>query len=140
MHADELGGTACAGSDFRNGQRGWVGGEDGLRLADLVKLGEHIFLELHILHGGLNHKVGVGKRDVIRGGGDVGKDSINGFLRQLALLHEFSVTFGEWAHGLVKAFLGSTFHNYRHLGSESLHDALSHSTCSDNTNFHISKF
>jgi len=59
VHSDELGGTARAGSDLGDRQRGRVGGKDGLGLADLVKLHEDVFLQLHLLDGGLNDEVGI---------------------------------------------------------------------------------
>ena len=136
VHADELGGTGRAGGDFGNRQRGRVGGEDGLGLADLVKFHEHIFLQLHLFDGGFDDEVGVSKGGVVGGGGDVLQKGVNGLLGHLAFFHQFAITFGDGSHSLIKAGLGAALHDDGHLGGESLHDSLGHGSGSDNTDFH----
>ena len=136
VHADELGGTARAGSDLGDRQRGRVGGEDGLGLADLVKLHEDVFLQLHLLDGGLDDEVGIGEGGVVGSSGDVLQQGIDGLLGHLTLFHQLTVTFCDGSHGLIKAGLRAALHDDGHLGGECLHDTFSHGAGSDNTDFH----
>ena len=92
VHADELCRTTGASGNLCDGERRRVGGEDGLGLADLVKLREHILLQLHVLHSGLDDEVGIGERGVVGRGGDVCQDGIHRLLSDFSLLNELVVT------------------------------------------------
>ena len=55
VHTDQ--GTGQALADLGDGQRGGVGSEDALGLADLIQLAESGLLDLHILESSLNDEV-----------------------------------------------------------------------------------
>ena len=133
---DELSGTAGACGNLGNRERRRVGSEDGLGLADLVKLHEHIFLQLHVLDCSLDNEVSIGEVSIVGRRGDICQDGLHGILGDFAFLHELVVTLGNRSHSLVQALLSAALHDNGHLGGKRLDDTLSHRTCSNNTDFH----
>ena len=70
--------------DHRQGGR--VGGEDGLRLEDVVEPREQLLLHGEVLDHGLEHEVAVGEGVEVVGGADPRRDLLGGGLLELAPL------------------------------------------------------
>src|SRR5699024_2449052 len=68
MHADYR--TVQPRADLCDGQRGGVGGENAVCLADILQLFEGLFFDLHVLQGGLYDQIAV-CADGLNAGGDL---------------------------------------------------------------------
>ena len=140
MATDHLGGALGGSCNLGDGERGAVGGEDGLRLADTIEFAKHLFLERHILHCCFDYEVSVSEGGVVRGGGDVGQDGSFGLLGHLSFFYEFGIALLYRSHRLIQAGLGARFHDNGHFGSKGFYDTFSHCTRTDYIDFHEGKW
>jgi hypothetical protein len=69
VEPEEPRGVGQAARHFRDGERGGVGGQDGVRFRRLLGLGEHVALDRQVLENGLDDQVGAGQGMEVEGEG-----------------------------------------------------------------------
>ena len=79
MHPDHPGRPGGGRRHLRDAERGGVGGEQGVGLADQVESAEEIFLQGQVLEDGFDHKVRIGVPFQIR----AARDPVQGLVRRL---------------------------------------------------------
>src|SRR5699024_5754094 len=124
--------------DLGDGQARGVGGEDALRLADLIERAEGFLLDLHLLKRSFDGEVAVGAEVFLDARGDRGEDRVNLLLGHFALGDELRVALGDLVLAAFGPFLldvaqrdGKAFALGKRLGN-----ALAHRASADNTDFH----
>ena len=136
VHTDQR--TAQALADLGDGQRGGVGSEDALGLADLIQLAESGLLDLHILKSSLNDQVAVCAQIFLQARGDGCNDRVSLFLGDLALSNQLLVALLD----LCQAVLSPLLLDVAQSNGVALNlckclcDALAHSASADNTDLH----
>ena len=136
VHADQR--TAQTLADLGDGQRGSVGSENALGLADLVQLAKGGLLDLHILKSSLNDQVAVSAQILFQASGDGSHAAVNLSLIQLALGNQLCIA----SCDLILAFIGPFLLDITQGNSEALSlckclsNTLAHSASANNANFH----
>jgi len=136
VHTDQ--GTGQALADLGDGQRGGVGSEDALGLADLIQLAESGLLDLHILESSLDDQVAVCAQIFLQTRGDGSNDSVCLLLGDLALSNQLLVALLD----LCQAVLSPLLLDVAQSNGVALNlckclcDALAHSASADNTDLH----
>ena len=134
MHADEL--MLQALTHLGDGQRGSVGSEDGILLADGIQAAQQLLLGGHILGNALDDQVGIG-------GGlellhqDAAHDIISSFLSHLAAGDLLVQRGGQLVLMTLSAGNAGSIHQSGvALRCENLSDTAAHSTCTKDCDFH----
>ena len=135
MHTDD--GVAQAVAHLGDGQRGGVGGENSLGLAERIQLVQQFLLSRHILLHALDHEVGVSAGGLLLNQ-NVGQQSVHSLLSHLALGNALGKRGGQ----LILMLLGGSHRACIHqsgmaLRSENLSNAAAHGTGAENCNFHF---
>ena len=136
VHADQR--TAQTLADLGDGQRGSVGSENALGLADLVQLAKGGLLDLHILESSLNDQVAVSAQILLQASGDGSHAAVNLSLIQLAFGNELGITGSD----LVLAAIGPLLLDVAQSDGEALNlckclcNALAHSASANNAYLH----
>ena len=135
VHADD--GVLEAVAHLGDRQRGGVGSEDGLGLAQFVQLAEQLLFGGHIFLDALDDQIGVSAGGLLLHQ-DVGQQSIHSLLGHLALGHAF----GQRSSQLILVLLSGSHRACIHQGSvalsrENLSNAAAHGAGAENRYFHV---
>ena len=136
MHTDEL--MLQALTHLGDGQRGSVGGEDGVFLAQSVQTAQQLLLGGHILGNALDDQVGIGgSLNLLHQ--DAAHDVISSFLSHLAA-GDLLVQRGSQLilMTLSAGDAGSIHQSGVTLCGKDLSDTAAHSTCTKDCDFHDS--
>ena len=135
MHTDD--GVLEAVAHLGDRQRGGVGSEDGLGLAQLVQLAEQLLLGSHVFLDALDDEIRVGAGGLLLHQ-DVGQQSVHSLLGHLALGHAL----GQRSSQLILVLLSGSHRACIHQGSvalsrENLSNAAAHGAGAENRYFHV---
>ena len=136
MHTDQRTGQSVA--DLGNGKAGSVGSKYTLGLADLVQLTEGGLLNFHVLKCSFYDQIAVCTQIFLQARSDLSYDSVNSLLSHLSFFYQSCIAFYDLGLAAVSPLLLDIAKSYFisvYLG-KCLCNALSHSTCTDNTYFH----
>ena len=135
MHADHGSVQTC--SDLRDGKGGGIGGEDAVRLADVLQLLKGLLLDLHVLKRSFHYKIAV-RADRLHAGGDLCQDGVGGSLLHLSLGNSLAQPLGDPVLAVCgELFIDIAQKNLIAFGlGKSLCNTGTHGSCTDNTNFH----
>jgi len=127
VHPDDLVRAFGPSGDAADGNRGGVGGQDGLRAAEGVQVPEELELDLLVFRGRLHHEVG--RREVLQvgAGPDAAEDGVLVRRRQFALFHLATEVLFDGGHAPLNELVLDVVHDHvQAAGGGHLGDPVAH--------------